>query len=362
MKNPSGADEKSTGHPSRNTTRGDVIKRRSMSISVVTAVAIGSLLALPLALPVLVVADLLRLRFRLPLVRLYMFAICWSWLETAGVSAAGGIWLIGRARDRAIHYRLQAWWADRIMGALRVTCGLRPDVAGADELLPGPTILFVRHASLADSLLTAWVITHAVGMSPRVVMKRELLVDPCLDIVGNRLPNCFVDRSAVDSAPELAAIRAMALGLREGEVAVLFPEGTRANPAKRERALAAIGRRDPARAGRMAPLEELLPPRPAGAATLMRAVTEAQLCVGWHVGFEGLDTFSGIIAALGRPRSPVRIRLARIQRPPMSTLGPLDQEADATDSGAGGEFVDWLDELWLDLDRRVQDLLAASRR
>lgn len=357
----SGGDWTPTGRDRHNAGRVEVIKRRCMSIGIVTLVAIGSLSVLPLALPVLVVADLLRLKLRLPLVRLYAFGICWSWLEIAGVSAAGGIWLIGRAGDRPIHYRLQKWWADRIMAALRVTCGLRHDVAGADALLPGPTVLLVRHASLADSLLTAWVITDAMGMNPRVVMKRELLVDPCLDIVGNRLPNSFVDRAAADSAPELAAIHAMAAGLGDGEVAVLFPEGTRANPAKRERALAAIARSDPARADRMAPLAELLPPRPGGAATLIRAVPEAQLCVGWHVGFEGLDTFSGIVAALGRRGTPVHIRFARIERPPLSSLDASSLDADEPDAGQGEEFVEWLDEVWLEVDRRVQDLLVAPR-
>ena len=54
--------------------------------------------------------------------------------------------------------------------------------------------MLCRHASLADSLVSAWVITSVAGMNPRYVLKRELLVDPCLDIVGNRLPNHFLDR------------------------------------------------------------------------------------------------------------------------------------------------------------------------
>jgi 1-acyl-sn-glycerol-3-phosphate acyltransferase len=323
-----------------------------MSISLVSLVAFGSLLALPLVIPALMLVDLLRLKPRLPLVRLYAFGICWAWLEVVGVLAATGLWLMGRAGETSVHHRLQTWWADKIMAALRVTCGLRPEVKGAGALLPGPTILFVRHASLADSLLTAWVITDSVGMKPRVVMKRELLVDPCLDIVGNRLPNCFVDRAAADTGPELAAIGAMSQGLGSGEVAVLFPEGTRANPTKRERAVTRIGRTDPVRAERMTKLTNLLPPRPGGAATMLGAVPDAALCVGWHVGFEGLDTFSGIVAALGRRRTPVRIRFEEIPRPSSAAIshgGP--------DTGPPAEFTEWLDGVWLDLDRRVCELL-----
>ncbi len=357
-------------------TRAEVAKRRVMSVGLVTAVALGSSLAAPVALPVLAAVDLARFKHRLPLARLYAFGVCWAWLELAGVSAAGGLWLLGRKADLAAHYRLQAWWADKVMTSLRITCGLQPDVAGAEALCTGPTVLFVRHASLADSLLTAWVITDAVGMRPRVVMKRELLVDPCLDIVGNRLPNCFVDRGAADSAPELAAIASMAHGLGSGDVAVLFPEGTRANPHKRERALEAIRRSDPQRARRMESLVNLLPPRPGGAATLLGAAPDAALCVGWHVGFEGLDTFGGIIAGLGRSRTPIRIRFARVERPRIDGSGGEGGTGGGDGAGAGdgagggdgtgglapgADFVDWLDELWLGLDQRVQDLLEARR-
>lgn len=352
MMDPSGGSEEPTERPRPNAPRVQVIKRRSMSITLVSLVAFGSLLVLPLLLPALMLVDLLRLKPRMPLVRLYAFGICWAWLEVVGVLAATGLWLMGRAGETGVHHRLQTWWADKIMAALRVTCGLRPEVEGAGELLPGPTILFVRHASLADSLLTAWVITDSVGMRPRVVMKRELLVDPCLDIVGNRLPNCFVDRAAADTGPELASIGAMSQGLGSGEVAVLFPEGTRANPTKRERAVTRIGRTDPVRAKRMTKLTNLLPPRPGGAATMLGAVPDAALCVGWHVGFEGLDTFSGIVAALGRRRTPVRIRFKEVPRPSSAAIslgGP--------DPGQPAEFTEWLDGVWLDLDRRVSELL-----
>jgi len=36
-----------------------------------------------------------------------------------------------------------------------------------------------------------------------------LLLDPCLDVVGARNPNYFLDGGANDSAPELDAISAL---------------------------------------------------------------------------------------------------------------------------------------------------------
>jgi 1-acyl-sn-glycerol-3-phosphate acyltransferase len=323
--------------------RTEVVRRRLVSVAAVLAVAWVLTPLFPLVALVVVAVDLVRLRFRLPLLRLTTFGICWAWLEVAGIVAAAALWLGGRGRDEAAHYRLQRWWADRLMAALRVTCGVHVDVEGVDALRPGPIVLLVRHASLADSLLTAWVVTEQAQLQPRVVLKRELLADPCLDIVGNRLPNCFLDRQAEDSAPGLARLRVMGSTMGPDSAAIIFPEGTRANPAKRRRALERIGEADPGRAERLASLHHLLPPRPSGTRALLDGAAEADagVVIGWHVGFDGLDTFSGILAALGRPRTPIRMRLRRVAPPP--STDPATVEA-------------WLDELWLDLDRRVGQL------
>jgi 1-acyl-sn-glycerol-3-phosphate acyltransferase len=329
--------------------RADVVRRRLASVAAVLAVAWVLTPLFPVVAVAVVLVDLVRLRFRLPLLRLASFGICWAWLEVVGVAAAAALWVGGRARDEAAHYRLQRWWANRLMASLRVTCGVVVDVEGVDALRPGPIVLLVRHASLADSLLTAWVVTEQAQLQPRVVLKRELLADPCLDIVGNRLPNCFLDRQAEDSAPGLAQLRSMGSTMGPDSAAIIFPEGTRANAEKRRRALERIGESDPGRAERLGSLAHLLPPRPSGTQALLEGAAEvdAGVVIGWHVGFDGLDTFAGILAALGRPRTPIRMRLRRVPPPP------------STDAAA---VAAWLDELWLDLDDRVEQLQAGTDR
>ena len=69
------------------------------------------------------VVDLVRLRRRLPTARLMLFALGWSWLESASVLLAFGLWLAGQSRNRKVHYRLQAWWAANVLGLLRATTG-----------------------------------------------------------------------------------------------------------------------------------------------------------------------------------------------------------------------------------------------
>lgn len=314
-----------------------MIRRRLLGIAGVCAVAVTLTLGAVVVFPAAALLDVLRGRHRLPLVHLLGFAWCWAWLEIAGIIIAGWLWITLRAADEDANYRLQAWWADRLMGALRSTCGLEAHIAGVEQLRPGPVVLLVRHASLADSLLTSWAITQ-VGLRPRVVMKKELLADPCLDIVGNRLPNCFVDRGAADSGPELASIARMAEGLGPRDAAVIFPEGTRSNDAKRATALERIATRDPYRAERLAGLDHLLPPRPAGASALLTAAPGADVVLAWHVGFEGLDTFGGILEALGGQRRDTHIEFRRVSRSEV----PRDDG-----------FTEWLDQQWLDLDGEV---------
>jgi 1-acyl-sn-glycerol-3-phosphate acyltransferase len=319
--------------------------RRAISIPGVIGAAVALTLLLPLWAPVAVIADLVRARWRLPVLRLGLFGIGWAWLETAGVAAAGGLWATGRRNDHAAHYRLQRWWAANLLRVLRITTRIDVAITGVEALSPGPAVMLFRHASLADALLSAWVVTGPAGMHPRYVLKRELLSDPCLDVVGNRLPNHFVDRDAADSAAELAAITELSRGMGAGEIAVIFPEGTRASPAKRVRALERIAERDPTRLARVQTLRHLLPVRPAGSAALIAGCPEADLVLAWHVGFDGLDTFGHILARLARPPRAVQFAARRIAR------------RDVPDDPAA--FAAWLDGQWQRVDDDVNALLAA---
>lgn len=322
------------------------VTRRLRSVPTLVAAAMLLLILLPVWLPVVVLVDAMRGRFRLPTARLLGFGLCWAWLEVAGVTVAFALWLVRRADDEAAHFRLQRWWAARLMAALRVTTGITVDTADATCLSPGPAIMLSRHASLADSLLSAWVITTVAGMNPRYVLKRELLVDPCLDIVGNRLPNHFLDRESPDSTVELASLSALSAGLEHDQIAVIFPEGTRASDAKRSRALERIRQSDPRRAEHLAGLQHLLPPRPAGTVALATGCPTADFVVAWHVGFDGLDTFGGVLRHLRHRPRPAEFHARRVAR---------------SDVPDGDAFTHWLDEQWLKSDRAVHALLQQER-
>ncbi len=321
------------------------LRRRLVSVPILFLLAMLLVAAAPIWLPLTALSDLLRGRVRLPTTRLLAFGTCWAWLEVCGVVGAFGLWCVGRAGHHPSQYALQRWWAARLMGALRVTTGITIEAAEASALSPGPTIMFCRHASLADSLVSAWIITSVAHMNPRYVLKRELLVDPCLDIVGNRLPNHFLDRHATDSSAELDALRQLAAGLHDDQVAVIFPEGTRAAGHKRERALSRIGERDAERAAKLGALRHLLPPRPAGAAALLAGCPTADVVIAWHVGFDGLDTFGGILRHIARRPRPVQFHARRVPREEIPT---------------GDGFTAWLDDQWLLADDDVHRLLEGT--
>ena len=317
--------------------------RRLISVPALVLIAVAFVVLLPIWLPLALLWDLVTAPRRLAHTRLLGFGLWWSWLETIGLGVS--VWLLctGRGRKPEPHFALQRWWANGLVVGLRLTCRLTLEPRHMAALTPGPVIVLPRHASLADALLSAWFVTQP-GLRPHYVLKRELLADPCLDIVGNRLPNHFLDRGAVDSKPELDAIREIAVTVTgPHDCAVIFPEGTRANPEKRARGLARIAERSPERAARLAALEHLNPPRPAGTLAVLDGAPDADLVIMAHAGFEGLDTFGGILKSI--PGSaPVLIDCLRIPRAEV----PTDDEA----------RVAWLDDQWLALDRRVDALLA----
>ena len=71
-------------------------------------------------------------------------------------------------------------------------------------------VALCRHASIADALVVGWVLSARAHLKPRFVLKKELSFDPCLDVVGRRVPNYFVDRRAVNTQTEINGIAEMA--------------------------------------------------------------------------------------------------------------------------------------------------------
>lgn len=319
--------------------------RRPLTTLGIGLAAILLLVLLPLWVVIGVCVDASRARWRFPLLRLMCFAFCWAWLETIGLCRAGLLFLVGRGNNIHSFYSLQAWWCRSVVKSLTMFMGVRFDIEGLNTVERGPLIALSRHVSLADAVMSSWIMGSLLNLNPRYVLKKELTLDPCLDIIGHRLPNYFVDRYSPNIASELVGIERMAKDLGENDVAVIFPEGSRSNPVKRARALEGLSLRSPARANRLKGLQHLSPPKPAGVSALLNAVPHAHVITMWHSGFDGMDTFKGIIRNVGARAVRVHVAITQHERSTIPT---------------GDSFVAWLDEQWTKMDEAVQVHLSQT--
>ena len=125
---------------------------------------------------------------------------------------------------------------------------------------PGADSFFIRHVSMADTVLASIYVTRTTGIFLRHILKIELLWDPCLDIVGNRLPHVFVDRSGSQTWLELNSVRRMSSDLGASDGVLIYPEGTRFSHRKREKALARLEKNNTRLHKKALQMKNVLPP------------------------------------------------------------------------------------------------------
>lgn len=303
----------------------------------------------PLWIPFAALADLVRGRRRLPLVRCGLFAVQYGVNLVVELVLAPLLWVAAGFGTRLAqpawlrrHHELVMWSARLMVRRADQLLGLRVTADATDELFAtGPVIVLSRHLSVVDSAVPP-IVFDRVGFRGVGLFTDDMLADPAMDLVYQRAGHAFIDRSG---GPEvLDTVAAMVDRLDEHAAATLFPEGRLFRPERLSRALERVAESDPERAARLAPLRHLLPPRPAGVLTLLAAAPDLDIVVLGHVG---LETCASIPDVLGRAPLDVTVEVFgnRIERASVPT-DPDDQER-------------WLDDVWLDLDRRLGDRLAA---
>jgi hypothetical protein len=291
-----------------------VLPRRLLTIPGFFAATFVVTFALPLLLPVAYAAS-----FYPPArgaVRSLAFVTVYLWCETAGIVVSFWLWLTHRmpkgptfpAEYLAANFHLQCWWADALKRGAERIFDLTFDVEGRDALRGTPALMLPRHASMADTIIPIVFYAMPFQYRLRYVLKRELLIDPCLDIVGNRLPNYFVDRDSADSQREVEGVTRLVRSLGSDEGVLIYPEGTRFTPARREQVVAKLRRT--AAPGDLARLDrwvDVLPPRLGGTLGTLDANPGRDLVFCAHSGFEGSSHFSTL---LNGSWTHARIRIA----------------------------------------------------
>ena len=215
---------------------------------------------------------------------------------------------------------------------------------GADQVLPAPFLLFVRHSSTADTVLAAVVAANPNGVLLKYVLKRELLWDPCLDIVGRRLPNAFVDRSGAHSEEQTKVVERLAHGLNAHTAVLIYPEGTRFSERKKAAALEKLRARGPsALADIAAGYRYVLPPKLGGPLALLDAAPGVDVVFLDHSGYEGVESFRAFWggALIGRTIS------VRLRRTSAHSIPPEGRDR-------------WLFEQWRETDRWIAGRLKGE--
>ncbi len=320
-------------------TRRGATVRRLKTIPALALIGLVLTVATPITLPSAFLLDLVTGRRRFPAVRLVLMGLVYVWCELIGLFALAASWLttVGSPARRAEQaFSIQQWWANAVLSAIERLFGVTIDATGTEHL-GLPFVLIARHSSIVDNLLPARLISRQSGAHIRYVMKRELLVDPCLDVAGNRLPNLFVDRSEGASTAGMIALRELAATMSDREAVLIYPEGTRFTPQRHEVALQRLRRGGGRLAELGSRLRSVLPPKPAGVHALLSG-TGADVVVMAHHGLDGLTKVKDILRG-GLTGALVSVRFWRIPRREI----PNDKSDQA----------EWLYRIWSEIDEWV---------
>lgn len=295
----------------------------------------------PLWLCLSLILDLLRPR-QWALSRTLLFMGGYLAFEVVGVLVAGALFLrpmMSKEEFLAANYRLQWWWNYRLFRWGQLCYGMKtveqwdsPEV----DIAQKPVLLFIRHTSTIDTVLPVSVFSWRHGLRLRFVLKEELRWDPCLDIVGGRLPNAFVSRGRGMGAQNLARVQALTDALGPGDGVLIYPEGTRFTKQKRQKLLEKLSgvALEQARA-----LQHVLPVHPGGPVALLENIgPEVDIWFCGHVGYEASGSFKALING-GLVNKTIYLRFYK------------RSAADLPTDHAGRQA--WLAQEWQEMDRWV---------
>jgi 1-acyl-sn-glycerol-3-phosphate acyltransferase len=325
--------------------------RRARTIAATVGVFVLVTVLSPLLLIVAVLVDAaLWLRRRKPWMAVRLLAMLWWFLlgELYGLLGLLTIWALSGGSDserrRGRVYALKRQWLASHLAGIRALFGLRFQIEGLELAGPGPVLIMIRHASIIDNALPDAIVGRAHKLGFRFVIKRELQMLPTIDIGGRWVPTLFVRRASGDPEAELERMRALTLNMSKHDGLLIYPEGTRATPAKIARAKEIIAERQPEITPLAAGLQNLLPPRLGGPLTLLESARDADVVIFGHVGLDGFEHISDIWAG-GLVGTTVQLKFWRY---PAAEV-PSDRD----------ELIVWLYARWQELDDWVGEMSGA---
>jgi 1-acyl-sn-glycerol-3-phosphate acyltransferase len=325
--------------------------RRLRTIPAIVVVWALVMVTLPALIPIALAVDAIRFAVRrVPFMatRLICFLLAYLTIEVVGLAALGLAWLVARNDEERLSeltFAVQRRWAEAVFDSVRNVFDLTFEATGLEAVNQAPMLILARHASIIDNLLPSHYISRPRGFHIGYVMKSELLVDPCLDVAGNRLPNVFVRRGSGEAERDIAAIRSLAARLGTDGGILIYPEGTRFTREKLRVAARRLEKSNPRVAEIAAGYTAVLPPRPSGTLALLEGC-DADVVVMAHRGLDGFARVADIWRG-AMVHTHVDVGFWRVSR---STIpeGRTDR-------------TEWLFRLWADIDAWIAERANTPR-
>lgn len=126
------------------------------------------------------------------------------------------------SRDAA--YRFGIAWCRFALWWVRISCGIRHEVVGVENIPAGPCVVLAKHESAWEALFLQTLFVPAT-----TVLKHELLSIPFFGGALRRLNPIAINRGEPAQALK-AVLRQGDANLAAGRHIIIFPEGTRALP------------------------------------------------------------------------------------------------------------------------------------
>lgn len=270
--------------------------------------------------------------------RFAAFAGTYLAAEVIGLSGA----LRLRRSEPEPHYALLRRLLSMLFRTSQRTFRLR--IAAPEEglaLPEGPLLVFSRHAGPGDSFLLAYGLL-ATGRRPRIVAKQTLRLDPFIDVLLGRLPNCFVGSGEPARAEATRCITELAASLGPHDALLVFPEGGNFTANRRGRLIRRLRRRRDRSALSVAEsLDHVLPPHPSGVfAAIDAAPATASIVFVAHTGLDHLETVAETWRAVPL-EEPLHLTWWTVPAPQV----PAEEDARQA----------WLHEQWARIDTWLDD-------
>lgn len=327
--------------------------RRLLSVPVGFLAFPVLVLTTPIWLPVALVADVVTAPRRFPATRIMLATAGYAWWTLKAQMLIAIVWVASGfgARNwgdttQERWRRMTGWWVDGNLRWFRRSIGLDFHVDRLADLQSGPLIVFARHESIFDAFLAPGLATRGTDMFVRLVMTRELRLEPNLDLVAHRAPHHFVERGGADPTVEADAVGELARDLAEDIAVIIFPEGRLSRPEVRARVIQRLRENEDDRGARRAEeLAHLLPIRPGGAlALLQNAPSGSEIAFVGHVGYVGLTDPRTVWRNVPL-RRPIEVTIRRYS---------LDDLPDDDDGR-----IEWLHRHWCEIDRWIDERTRA---